>query len=91
MRGDGRMVPAVEKAGGGELVLPRGVAVVCCSTALSRTTRAPIAFASRLSDEKLGRRLAHSVELRCVDDNPWPDRPLRRYAVGPVGDVKHYI
>ena len=79
------------RADGGELVLPRGVAIVCCSEALSHTIRAPIAFTSRLSDEKLERRLAHSVELRCVDDDPWPDRPLPRYAVGPVGDVKHYI
>ena len=76
---------------GGELVLPRGTAVVCCSTALARTVRAPFTFTNRLSDEKLARCLAHSVELRSVDEEPWPERPLPRYAVGPVGDVKHYI
>ena len=76
---------------GGELVLPRGTAIVCCSTALARTVRAPFTFTSRLSDEKLARCLAHSVELRSVDEEPWPERPLPRYAVGPVGDVKHYI
>ena len=74
-----------------ELVLPRGVAIVCGATALARTIRAPTTFTNRLSDEKLGRHLAHSVELRSVDDEPWPERPLPRYAVGPVGDVKHYI
>lgn len=81
----------LSRADGGELVLPRGTAIVCGSTALARTVRAPIAFTIRLSDEKLGRRLAHSVELRSVDDEPWPERPLPRYAVGPVGEVKHYI
>ena len=81
----------LSRADDGELVLPRGVAIVCCATALARTIRAPITFTNRLSDEKLGRHLAHSVELRSVDDEPWPERPLPRYAVGPVGDVKHYI
>ena len=81
----------LSRADGGELVLPRGVAIVCCATALARTIRAPITFTNRLSDETLGRHLAHSVELRSVDDEPWPERPLPRYAVGPVGEVKHYI
>ena len=81
----------LSRANGGELVLPRGVAIVCCATALARTIRAPITFTNRLSDETLGRHLAHSVELRSVDDEPWPERPLPRYAVGPVGEVKHYI
>ena len=81
----------LSRAADGELVLPRGVAIVCCATALTRTIRAPTTFTNRLSDEKLGRHLAHSVELRSVDDEPWPERPLPRYAVGPVGDVKHYI
>ena len=81
----------LSRADDGELVLPRGVAIVCCATALARTIRAPTTFTNRLSDEKLGRHLAHSVELRSVDDEPWPERPLPRYAVGPVGDVKHYI
>ena len=81
----------LSRATDGELVLARGVAIVCCATALTRTIRAPITFTNRLSDEKLGRHLAHSVELRSVDDEPWPERPLSRYAVGPVGEVKHYI
>ena len=81
----------LSRADDGELVLPRGVAIVCGSTALARTIRAPITIKNRLSDERLGRHLAHSVELRSVDDEPWPERPLPRYAVGPVGDVKHYI
>lgn len=81
----------LSRAAGGGLVLPRGVAIVCCATALARTVRAPATFSNRLSDEKLARHLAHSVELRSVDDEPWPERPLPRYAVGPVGEVKHYI
>ena len=81
----------LSRAGDGELVLPRGVAIVCGSPALARTVRAPTTFTSRLSDERLGRRLTHSVELRSVDDEPWPERPPPRYAVGPVGEVKHYI
>ena len=81
----------LSRASGGEPVLPRGTAIVCCSTALARTVRAPFTFTNRLSDEKLARCLAHSVELRSVDDEPWPERPLPRYAVGPVGEVKHYI
>ena len=81
----------LSRADDGELVLPRGVAIVCCATALARTICAPATITNRLSDETLGRRLAHTVELRSVDDEPWPERPLPRYAVGPVGDVKHYI
>ena len=79
------------RSGDGELVLPRGVAIVCCAASLIRTARAPVTSITRLWDENLERRLAHTVALRSVDDELWPERPLPRYAVGPVGDVQHYI
>jgi hypothetical protein len=71
--------------------LPRGAMVCCPAPQLTQRIMAPGTVEIRLDDEKLGRKLTHRADCISVEYDPWEHRPLPRYTVGPVGDVKHYI
>ena len=71
--------------------LPRSVAAFYVARDRSLTVAAPSRVTVELIDPARERRLAHAIELTPVADDRWDERPLPRYTVGPVGDVKHYI
>ncbi len=77
--------------GDGQLVLPRGVIVLCAAVEAEITVSAPAPLTARIFDPGMDRGLARSAALSPVDADRWLDRPLPRYTVGPVGDVEHYI
>ncbi len=74
-----------------ELVLPRGITVLCAIPAATVTTAAPAETTVQLTDDKRNRSLSHTTDFVSVDVDRWTERPLPRYTVGPVGDVQHYI
>ncbi len=75
----------------GEAAVPRGVVVLNSSLSDSLTLRAPAAVTLTLSRAAANQSLAYSCDLLPVDVDPWTDRPLPRYAVGPVEEVEHYL
>ncbi len=72
--------------------LPRGTMVFCLSPKLTQRIMVPESVEIRLDDEKLERKLTNRVEFVSVEYDPWEQRPLPRYVVGPTTEeVKHYI
>ena len=46
----------------------------------------------RLDDEEMGRKLTYRADFVSVEYDPWEQRPVPRYVVGPTTEeVKHYI
>lgn len=81
----------LRKSDDGEPVCPRGVIGIFAATRAAVTATSPAQLRIRLSDDALERNLSHSLGLIPVSADRWAERPLPRYAVGPVGDVQHYI
>ena len=77
---------------GDKLSLPRGVMKLCAATTDTMALQAPGTVRVQLSDERLNRQLNLDVSLDSIDADRWgKQRPLPRYTVGPLGEVKHYI
>ena len=75
-----------------KLALPRGVMKLCAATTDTMALQAPGTVRVQLSDERLNRQLNLDVSLDSIDADRWgKQRPLPRYTVGPLGEVKHYI
>lgn len=72
--------------------LPRGTMVFCPAPQLTQRIMVPDSVEIRLDDEKLERKLTHRADFVSVEYDPWEERPLPRYTVGPTTEeVKHYI
>ena len=77
---------------GDKLALPRGVMKLCVATSDTMALQAPGTVRVQLSDERLNRQLNLDVSLDPIDADRWgKQRPLPRYTVGPLAEVKHYI
>lgn len=77
---------------GDKLALPRGVMKLCVATSDTMALQAPGTVRVQLSDEHLNRQLNLDVSLDSIDAERWgKQRPLPRYTVGPLAEVKHYI
>lgn len=74
-----------------EYALPRGIVVLYSAPSATVLASVPAKVSVKISDKTLDRNLSHSINLESVDSDPWDERPLPRYTVGPVGDVQHYI
>ncbi|MEM9529520.1 MAG: hypothetical protein AAGA23_01240 [Pseudomonadota bacterium] len=74
-----------------EPALPRGVACVLTNSSAAVAAAAPVQMMLTVDDAVLNRTLKLGVNLVSADAEPWEERPLPRYTVGPVGEVKHYI
>ncbi|MEM9013498.1 MAG: hypothetical protein AAGB02_00165 [Pseudomonadota bacterium] len=72
--------------------LPRGVAVLCFSKSCSVDVQGAVRLPVTMKDSALDRSLVFPFDLDSAAADPWPERPLPRYSVGPQeDDVKHYI
>ncbi len=72
--------------------LPRGTLLFCPAPSLTQPGSVPDSVEIRLEDAKLGRRLIQRADFVTVEYDPWEQRPLPRYTVGPTAEeVKHYI
>lgn len=77
---------------GDKLALPRGIMKLCAAASDTMTLQVPGTVRVQLSDERLNRQLNLDVSLDSIDADCWgKQRPLPRYTVGPLGEVKHYI
>lgn len=71
--------------------MPRGVAVLCAPTDASFILAGSATISVTLHDKTKQRELTHNQRYTHLDEDRWRARPLPRYTVGPVGEVKHYI
>ena len=75
----------------GEPAEARGDAVLSETRDTTLSLNAPAAVPMTLNPAGLGQSLSFACDLLPVDEDPWEERPLPRYAVGPVEDVEHYL
>lgn len=80
-----------DQPGGSEPAIPRGILEVCATPSMTIETSAPCVIQLALSDSTRNRTIGHITTLESIASDRWESRPLPRYTVGPVGDVKHYI
>jgi len=81
----------MEQISGNREALPRGTMVFCCADQLRYATKSKESLAVYIKDGTLQRDLTHRIQMLSTEEDRWLNRPLPRYTVGPVGDVKHYI
>ena len=86
-----KSVDLVSQIAGNELALPRGIMLLIAESSSTKVVSVPAKVDLQLVDDRLNRHLKQSIDLVSTASDPWPERPLPRYTVGPVGEVKHYI
>ncbi|MDJ0928717.1 MAG: DUF2848 family protein [Gammaproteobacteria bacterium] len=81
----------LQRAGGHDEDLPRGLMLACPCSDLTVDASAPASCEFLVEDTRLDRRLKQELHLVPADFDSWTERPLPRYTVGPVDEVEHYI
>lgn len=75
----------------GDHPLPRGTLELSAVQIATLEVTAPTRIVVEMTDPERARAISLSLALIPAAVDRWEARPLPRYTVGPVGEVKHYI